>query len=44
MVLELAVGSGCEAIVTFNRRDFEASKSFGIEIVSPKELLERWRG
>jgi putative PIN family toxin of toxin-antitoxin system len=39
MVLEVAVASGAEAIVTFNKKDFEAAKSFGIKVLSPKEFL-----
>lgn len=41
MVLELAVSSGSDAIVTFNKRDFVGSESFGVEALTPKELLHR---
>ncbi len=42
MVLEAAVNGQADAIVTFNRRDFEpAYKRFGIEVLSPGETLER---
>lgn len=42
MVLETAVNGGAEAIVTFNRRDFEApSKSFGVDTLAPGEALRR---
>lgn len=44
MVLECAVESGAEAIVTLNVRDFRASKArFGVEVLSPGELLDRLR-
>lgn len=39
MVLELAVASASESIVTFNRRDFAGSEQFGIEVVTPREFL-----
>jgi len=41
MVLELAVASRCDAIVTFNQRDFVGSESFGIEVLTPAALLRR---
>ena len=40
-VLELAVGAGCESIITFNVRDFEGAETFGIRIEGPKEFLTR---
>ena len=44
MVLEAAINGQAEAIVTHNRRDFErAAQRFGIEVLSPAELLERIR-
>ena len=39
-VLELAVASGVKSITTFNRNDFKGSEGFGVEILSPKRLLE----
>ena len=39
MVLELAVSSNANAIVTYNRSDFRGTERFGIEVISPKELL-----
>ncbi len=40
MVLEAAVNGGASGIVTFNRRDFEASvKQFGIRTLSPGEAV-----
>jgi predicted nucleic acid-binding protein len=41
MVLEVAVAAGCEFIVTFNKRHFAGINRFGIEAVTPRELLER---
>jgi len=38
-VLELAVAGQCDAIVTYNRRDFRGAERFGIGIVSPPEFL-----
>jgi len=44
MVLEAAINGQAEAIVTHNGRDFErATERFGIEVLSPAELLERLR-
>ncbi len=40
MVLELAVSAGCEAIVTFNRRDFAPAAKFGIRVLTPREFLD----
>jgi len=44
MVLETVINGQAEAIVTHNRRDFmRASERFGIEVLSPAEVLERLR-
>jgi putative PIN family toxin of toxin-antitoxin system len=44
MVLEAAVNGRADGLVTFNKRDFgEASIRFGVEILSPREALERIR-
>lgn len=40
MVLELAVASKAEAIVTFNRTDFKGSETFGVRIITPQLLLK----
>ena len=40
-LLELAVESGSQYIVTFNTRDFEGCERFGIKVVTPQELLKR---
>ena len=34
MVLELAVAGRCDAIVTFNLKDFKAAKQFGIDVIT----------
>ncbi len=39
MVLELAVASRCDVIVTYNQRDFVGVKQFGIRVLTPKEFL-----
>ena len=42
MVLEAAINGGADALVTFNRRDFvDAAERFGIQLLSPREALER---
>ena len=40
LVLELAVASDSRAIVTFNKRDFQPTNPFGIEIFDPAEFLD----
>lgn len=40
MVLELAVAAQVPRIVTFNAKDFRLASRFGIEVVTPKILLE----
>jgi putative PIN family toxin of toxin-antitoxin system len=43
MILEAAVNARAEAIVTFNKRDFEpASAKFGVDLLSPREALRRF--
>lgn len=39
MVLELAIESNCEFIVTFNKKDFAGIDLFGVKAVTPKEFL-----
>jgi len=41
MVLETAVAGGCDAIVTYNRRDFVGAEKFGIQVLSPKAFLQQ---
>ena len=40
-VAEVAVTAQAEAIVTLNVRDFEGMEKFGIELLTPKEFLQR---
>jgi len=39
MVLEVAVESESEYVVTHNVRDFEGASNFGVEIITPQKLL-----
>lgn len=41
MILELAVSAQCEAIITYNKKDFVGVEQFGLQVMSPKELLEQ---
>lgn len=42
LVLEAAVNGHADAIVTFNRRDFDVvAQRFGIELLIPAEVLKR---
>ena len=38
-VLEVAVAAGCDAIITYNKRDFRGVERFGIRVLDPRELL-----
>ncbi len=39
MVLELAVTSNSDFIVTYNKKDFQNIRPFGLRVVTPKEFL-----
>lgn len=39
MVLELAVEAECEAILTYNQRDFAGIEQFGVRTITPREFL-----
>lgn len=39
MVLELAVAGRCDAIITYNKRDFRELSPFGLRAMTPKEFL-----
>jgi putative PIN family toxin of toxin-antitoxin system len=39
LLLELAVECNCDFLITFNIRDFFATKDFGIRVVTPGEFL-----
>jgi putative PIN family toxin of toxin-antitoxin system len=41
MVLELAVGAGCESIITFSVHDFEPASTFAVRIEGPRSFLKR---
>jgi predicted nucleic acid-binding protein len=38
-VLELAVESRCDFIVTYNAKDFAGAEKFGLEVVTPLQFL-----
>lgn len=38
-ILEVAVASGADAIITYNRRDFSGIERFGLKLLDPKDLL-----
>ncbi|MEM8484641.1 MAG: putative toxin-antitoxin system toxin component, PIN family [Bacteroidota bacterium] len=40
-VLELAVAAKCDYIITYNKRDFTQAASFGIEVVTAAEFLQK---
>ena len=40
MFLELAVESGCDYLITFNKKDFQGIETFGIKVLTPKEFLK----
>ena len=40
MVLETAVAGGCDAIVSYNRRDFAGVERFNLKVYEPREFLE----
>jgi putative PIN family toxin of toxin-antitoxin system len=39
LVLEVAVASGCDVIITYNKRHFKNAEKFGLRILDPKEFL-----
>jgi putative PIN family toxin of toxin-antitoxin system len=41
MILELAVSAQSEVIITYNQKDFVGVEQFGVEVMAPKEYLER---
>ena len=41
MVLELAVKSHCDWIVTYNKNDFQGIERFGIGVMTAKEFLQK---
>ena len=43
LVLEVAVNGECDAIVTFNTRDFQGAERFGLTVLTPATLLAALR-
>ena len=41
LVLELAVESNCNSIVTYNLKDFKNIEKFGLEAITPKIFLQK---
>jgi putative PIN family toxin of toxin-antitoxin system len=39
LILEVAVTSDCDAIITYNKRHFKKVEKFGLKILDPKEFL-----
>ena len=39
MVLEAAIAASANFIITFNKQDFEPAKSFGIQMLTPREFM-----
>jgi len=39
LVMEAAIASHSDFVVTFNKRDFPESGRFGIECITPREFL-----
>ena len=37
-VLEVAVAAGCDAIVTYNKRDFKGIERLGLRVLDPREF------
>lgn len=40
MILELAVESECDYIITFNKKDFKNIEKFNLKALTPKEFLK----
>jgi len=41
MVLELAVTSNADSIVTYNKAHFKGAGKFGLQLITPRELLKQ---
>jgi putative PIN family toxin of toxin-antitoxin system len=41
MVLEVAVESHCDYVITFNKKDFTGIEEFGIRALTPQEFLKK---
>jgi putative PIN family toxin of toxin-antitoxin system len=44
LVLEIAIASQSEYIITYNVNDFVGTEEFGINVLTPKEFLQEIRG
>jgi len=42
-VLEVAVNGGAQSIVTFNTKDFQNAKSYGVEVILPRDMVKRYK-
>ncbi len=40
-ILELAIESQSEYIITYNKNDFKGIEKFGVKVLTPKEFLEK---
>lgn len=40
LILEIAVASSCDVIITYNKRHFKNVDQFGLRILDPKEFLK----
>lgn len=40
VILEAAIAGGCDFVVSFNERHLRAAREFGIEILTPADLLK----
>ena len=40
-ILELAFSSSADYIVTYNTNNFKKAKSFGVDVIKPKEFLQK---
>jgi len=38
-ILEVAVASECDSIITYNKRDFKGVEKFGLKLLNPREFL-----
>ena len=39
-IIDLAVESEADFIITYNQKDFQAAEKFGIRVVTPKKFLQ----
>jgi hypothetical protein len=42
-VLELAVAASARAIITFNTGDFAGAERFGLDVITPPEMVRKLR-